>query len=864
MSRRFTLENGLKVALIPSDYTKECIVRLTIHSGSNSERTQRERGSAHLVEHMIFKGNGRSIEQSVEYEAGDDVFHALLVDDKLPVSETDTDWIARANGGRYNASTSLPMTSFYYTSGHEHTRLFVSWLSLILRTVKFNDEEINSEIEPVLQELEMGKMEFQRQAMYRIHETLFGITEPAHYRTIGTENSVINIKGSELTEFFNRHYVANNASLIVCGHIPNVQEMEDHIRKVYVNLRTNPSETVFEKFHEPKPIDERVSIVRMSKNPSPYHMFGMRIPGEYQQCLLDVVCYGLCGIRGDGLNEALISTGMCDAIEVFPERQHKSCATLMFVFIPRQEPQKVIQVIEKAVNEMVWDGEYLEKVKRLITMDQVNLFTNNLETFTYGLAEHAVHYGNIPDVTDTIKNVTLENVNHFVTTLSLVRGVHVMESMGEPRSDSMSSAPSRTKPLDEPLISKIVDIKEPVVDPRDYDVPIWFDASRGAIFVTPPTNSVFTHIEASIDAHDTLSIDDVPNAVIDVAVNNILCKLSEESGLFDNGIKITSRSMSFPISHDPRVTDEKIALFNEMRGRAIEMLNGELLDIVAKRMIEEQERASKTPYGVIKKNLFDRFMKEDWTYWGHDEMIKKLQNTDFKAEIEKYVEKFIKAPLVVTASKAHMTEIGCACGCSDDECKKFQLHNPDWEGREHVDMEIPQVYVVFARPGSMKMDDPDYSSMLKMLEFVQFGGLGSRLMRIRERDGLFYTANGVLGAMATKDRMGVDYIVTQLSPDSFDQYVEKIEELTDPGYWIENPITHGEFCAAKEAIIGNMRTMTHASSVARSVADKSFHPSLVSRLNAIKMRDLQRFAVENSTKEYGYLLTVGPEVSHIQ
>src|SRR5262245_28191033 len=51
----FELDNGLQVAVLPIDGAPVIAVQVWYHAGSKDERRDR-RGSAHMFEHMMFKG----------------------------------------------------------------------------------------------------------------------------------------------------------------------------------------------------------------------------------------------------------------------------------------------------------------------------------------------------------------------------------------------------------------------------------------------------------------------------------------------------------------------------------------------------------------------------------------------------------------------------------------------------------------------------------------------------------------------------------------------------------------------------------------------------------------------------------------
>ena len=101
--KKVILSNGMTVLMFKATSTPKVLVQIAYDIGSYVEDS-RERGLAHLIEHMIFKGT-----------------------DKL--SEVDIDHIARKYGATFNAFTSMDITSYYFETDKNNWKPFVSLLA---------------------------------------------------------------------------------------------------------------------------------------------------------------------------------------------------------------------------------------------------------------------------------------------------------------------------------------------------------------------------------------------------------------------------------------------------------------------------------------------------------------------------------------------------------------------------------------------------------------------------------------------------------------------------------------------------------------------------------------------------------------
>lgn len=127
-TRVTTLPNGLRVATESSLGGRTATVGVWIDAGSRFE-TEETNGTAHFLEHMIFKGterrNARELEEEIENM-----------------------------GGHLNAYTSREQTTYYAKVSQNDVPVALDILADILQNSKFDENRISRERDVILREME--------------------------------------------------------------------------------------------------------------------------------------------------------------------------------------------------------------------------------------------------------------------------------------------------------------------------------------------------------------------------------------------------------------------------------------------------------------------------------------------------------------------------------------------------------------------------------------------------------------------------------------------------------------------------------------------------------------------------------------
>jgi len=188
----YTLKNGLHILTYPDKKASKVSMQLWYGVGSKDERSG-ERGLAHLLEHMIFKGTGR-------------------------LSESDINLITHKLSGYTNAFTSYDFTGYMFDFPKRHWESALDLLADCMVNCTFKKDLLNAELKAVIQELKMYKDDYVTSLTEEMISLIFK-EHPYHYPIIGYKQDLCAITQEGLLAFYKKHYVPNNASLVVVGDV---------------------------------------------------------------------------------------------------------------------------------------------------------------------------------------------------------------------------------------------------------------------------------------------------------------------------------------------------------------------------------------------------------------------------------------------------------------------------------------------------------------------------------------------------------------------------------------------------------------------------------------------------------------------
>ncbi|HEX5060168.1 MAG TPA: pitrilysin family protein [Kofleriaceae bacterium] len=187
---RFTLANGLEVAFLAIDTAPVVAVQVWYHAGSKDEPRDR-RGSAHMFEHMMFKGT-----KHVRAEA-----HAQFIN---------------GIGGNVNATTDEDATHYINALPSDYLDFAVQLEAERMRNLLFRKEMIDTEREVVKEEVRQQENSPIAKGFLRFLAIAY-TKHPYAWTAGGDIKDLDATTPADLKTFYDHYYQPNNAMLVIVG-----------------------------------------------------------------------------------------------------------------------------------------------------------------------------------------------------------------------------------------------------------------------------------------------------------------------------------------------------------------------------------------------------------------------------------------------------------------------------------------------------------------------------------------------------------------------------------------------------------------------------------------------------------------------
>lgn len=196
------LSNDMKVLLAPRRAAPVAAFMVVYRVGSRNEAVGHT-GATHLLEHMLFKGT-----PSYNRQNGTQIAAVL-----------------QRQGAVFNADTWFDRTRYYEMLPSDQIELAIHLEADRMRNSFIADEDRQSEMTVVRNELERGENDPSRILDERLWSLAFR-EHPYHHPTIGWRSDVEGIPTSRLKDFYDIYYHPNNATAILVGDFDDEAALE--------------------------------------------------------------------------------------------------------------------------------------------------------------------------------------------------------------------------------------------------------------------------------------------------------------------------------------------------------------------------------------------------------------------------------------------------------------------------------------------------------------------------------------------------------------------------------------------------------------------------------------------------------------
>jgi zinc protease len=215
-ARVSNLDNGLTVCLLDNPQAPLVTTALWYRVGTRDETPGRG-GTAHFLEHMMFKGSARYGRGEIDRRT-----HAL--------------------GGLNNAFTSHDATTYYFNFARDRWSEALAIEADRLAGLNLDPAEVDSERQVILEEIAMYESDPWDALEQRVLTRLFG-GHPYGRPVLGTAPELERIGPNELATFHRDFYRPDNAVLIVAGDLGDdaLERVEEHLGAVPAGARRRPA-----------------------------------------------------------------------------------------------------------------------------------------------------------------------------------------------------------------------------------------------------------------------------------------------------------------------------------------------------------------------------------------------------------------------------------------------------------------------------------------------------------------------------------------------------------------------------------------------------------------------------------------------
>lgn len=363
--KKITLKNGLRVILIPGEFT-EVVTAVAVFGVGSRNEADHLAGISHVLEHMYFKGTKK---RPTAFEI------AKFVD---------------SMGAENNAFTSKEYTGYYIKAIPKHLDDSLDYLSDILINSLFDESELEREKGVIIQEINMYEDLPMEAANWRFEQALFG-NNALGRDVIGTKESVNSITRDDIIKYKNDHYSAENTVIVLAGNFGGRSEKE--VLKLIEKDFVFPSKSKAEK--SVLSLNQRKAQSIVNKKTEQSHIIigfrtvGVKDPDYYPLDLLGVILGGSMSSRM--FEEIREKRGLAYSVRTSTSNYLESGSLETQAGVPHDKIEETVEAIMREYRKVIKSGiteEELQKAKEIVSGRTLIKFEDSEDlAFHYALDE---------------------------------------------------------------------------------------------------------------------------------------------------------------------------------------------------------------------------------------------------------------------------------------------------------------------------------------------------------------------------------------------------------------------------------------------------------------------------------------------
>jgi zinc protease len=245
----YKLDNGLKL-IVKEDHRAPVVVSMIWYKVGSSDEPGGITGISHALEHMMFKGTKK-------YPTG--IFSKIIAE----------------NGGRENAFTNTDYTAYFEQLAAKRLAISFELEADRMTNLLLSPKEFAKEIKVIQEERRMRTDDNPQALSFERFMAAAHLASPYQHPVIGWMNDLINMNINDLTQWYQRYYTPNNATLVVVGDV-NPEKTLALAKKYFSAIKPRNIKPKKPQL-EPRPLGEKhINVSAPAK--LPFLMLGYSAP----------------------------------------------------------------------------------------------------------------------------------------------------------------------------------------------------------------------------------------------------------------------------------------------------------------------------------------------------------------------------------------------------------------------------------------------------------------------------------------------------------------------------------------------------------------------------------------------------------
>ncbi len=388
--QEYTLDNGLKVLLLPESRAPVVTLQVWYKVGSRNEVLGKT-GLSHLTEHLMFRGTEKY---------GPKVFSRTV----------------QKMGGNDNAFTSKDYTAYFENGPQSALGLWLEMEADRMRHLKVGEDLFTTEKQVVIEE---RRLRTEDDPVGTLVEETVAMAFKAHsyqWPIIGWMHDIQGLQREDFLAHYRTFYRPDNATVVVVGDI-EPQQVLKQVKGTFGKLPKGGQPPGFRPFEPPQQGERRLTLQREAQ--LPFLIMAYHTPNltEKDAFALEVLSLVLSQGKSSRLYQKLVYEQRL-ALEVGADYEMATASPSLFTVYGQPLPGKTVEELEKAleaeiarIKEAPISDQELQKAKNqteaAFVMAQDSIFYRGM---LLGKYETIADWKKLQEIVPGIRAVTKEDV----------------------------------------------------------------------------------------------------------------------------------------------------------------------------------------------------------------------------------------------------------------------------------------------------------------------------------------------------------------------------------------------------------------------------------------------------------------------